>query len=164
MIGVYIRSVVRPFQIQRQQPRQNLLVAQIVRPAVGVEDGSVEPLVRGVQPRRPRIVEVGEGAFLQLSFGQAGRVEPGVALFDEVPGRGGDGLHARIVLRLPARRPGNAERSTKTERVPSEALLHLLHRFTMNLLPNIILIDMTISNRFDNLLTNDRFLNSPQLS
>ena len=42
MIGVYVRCVVRPFHIQRQQPCQNLLIAQIVRPAVGVEEGSID--------------------------------------------------------------------------------------------------------------------------
>ena len=32
------RRVVRPFQIQRQQPRQNLLIAQVVGPAVDGAD------------------------------------------------------------------------------------------------------------------------------
>ena len=36
----------RPLQIQRQQPRENLLIGQIVRPAVGGADRSVEAAVR----------------------------------------------------------------------------------------------------------------------
>lgn len=62
----------RPFQIQRQQPRQDLLIRQFARPAVGGEYGGVEAAMGGGQPRRARVVEVGERALLQLLLRQAG--------------------------------------------------------------------------------------------
>ena len=59
-----------------QQPSQNLLIAQVVGPAVGGADRAIQRAMGGSQPGRPRIVEVGQRALLQLGFGQAGRVEP----------------------------------------------------------------------------------------
>ncbi len=52
----------RSFQVQRQQSRQDLVVGQVSGPAVRGEHGRVQRPVRQVEPRRPRIVEVGEGA------------------------------------------------------------------------------------------------------
>jgi len=40
----------RPFQVQRQQSAQYVFIAQIMRPAISIEDGGIELLVRQVQP------------------------------------------------------------------------------------------------------------------
>ncbi len=72
-----LRAALRcPFQIQRQQPRQDLFVAQVVRPAVGGADRGIQRAMGGSQPGRPCVIEVGQRALLQLGFRQAGRVEP----------------------------------------------------------------------------------------
>ena len=48
----------RLLQIQRQQPFQNLFVAQIVWPAVGGEDRGVELFVRIIEPiEKERFIE-----------------------------------------------------------------------------------------------------------
>jgi hypothetical protein len=49
-----------PLQVERQQPLKDLLIREIVGPAVGIEHGRVEFAVRHVEPRRPLVVEVGE--------------------------------------------------------------------------------------------------------
>ncbi len=80
----------RPRQIQRQQLRQNLLVRQILRPAVGGTDRGIEPAMRGGQPIRAGVVEVGERALLQFLLRQVGRVEPGMMrcnLYDSLSGQ-----------------------------------------------------------------------------
>lgn len=59
----------RPLQIERQQPRQDLVVAQVVRPAVGLEYRRVEPLVRLVEPVGALVVEVRQRALFEFSFG-----------------------------------------------------------------------------------------------
>ncbi len=69
----------RPRQIERQQPRQDLCIPQILWPAVGGEHGRVEATTGRSQPIRACVVKVGERALLQFLFGQVGRVEPGVA-------------------------------------------------------------------------------------
>lgn len=50
-----------PFQIERQQPRQNIVIAQVIRPAIGGKDGGIEFLVDVVEPGGALVVEVGEG-------------------------------------------------------------------------------------------------------
>lgn len=45
----------RPFPIQRQQPLQDRLIAQVSRLAIGREDGYVQLLVRGVQAKWRRV-------------------------------------------------------------------------------------------------------------
>jgi len=61
------------------------------------------------------IVEVGEGAFLQdlcadgAAVERTGRVEPFGAEVVQAFGGSGDGLHARIFLRLFSGRPGEGE-------------------------------------------------------
>ncbi len=40
----------RPFQVQRQQARQDLLIRETIFPTVGGEDGAVELAVGVVQP------------------------------------------------------------------------------------------------------------------
>lgn len=42
-----------PFQVEREQPFQNRLIADVVRPAVGVQHSGVDRLVRQIEPRRP---------------------------------------------------------------------------------------------------------------
>ena len=74
----------RPRQIQRQQPRQDFLIRQILRPAVGGADRGVEPTLRGGQPIRAGVVEFCERALLQLLFTQPRRIESGVALRDQI--------------------------------------------------------------------------------
>ena len=111
----------RPFQIQRQQAAEDFFVGHVggvVGPAVGGGDGLVELLVGEVQPGGAGVVEVGQGAFLEIgfmaglgdrAFGEAGfflfrgddpvdplrRVEPGRAQFVEAAGGGGDGFGER---------------------------------------------------------------------
>ena len=55
-----------PFEVQGQQAFEDVVVGEVVGPAVGVEDGVVERLVGNVEPGRALVVEVGEGALLQL--------------------------------------------------------------------------------------------------
>jgi hypothetical protein len=52
----------RPLQVQRQQPRQDLVVGQVSGPPVRGEHGRVERPMRQVEPGQPRVVEVGERA------------------------------------------------------------------------------------------------------
>jgi hypothetical protein len=39
-----------PLQIERQQPFKDLLVAQIMRPTVGIKNGGIQALIRQVEP------------------------------------------------------------------------------------------------------------------
>jgi hypothetical protein len=57
---------------------QDILIAQVVRPAVGVEDCMVKRAVGEVQPGGALVVAVRQRPALQFLFGGAGRVEPGV--------------------------------------------------------------------------------------
>lgn len=61
-------------------------------PVVGGDDGLVEGAVDVGEPGGALVVEVGEGALLELGLRGVGRVEPVVAELDEVAGGGGDGL------------------------------------------------------------------------
>ena len=56
----------RSLQVQRQQPREDFIIAQVDRPAVGGEHGLVQFAMRVVQPRGPLVVEVGQGAVMRL--------------------------------------------------------------------------------------------------
>ena len=98
-----------PLQVQRQQPLQDLLVGQVVRPAVGVEHGAVELLVGQIEPGWALVVQVGERALLQLGLGRVLRVEPAVALLDQFAGGLSDGFDARVAGRFAARQPGEGE-------------------------------------------------------
>ena len=51
----------RPVEVQLEQATEHLAVRQIVGPAIGIEDGRVEPFVGLGEPRRARVVQVGEG-------------------------------------------------------------------------------------------------------
>ena len=103
-------------QIQRQQAAEDFFVGhfgRVVGPAVGGGDGLVELLVGEVEPGGAGVVEVGQGALLQVGFvagfgdrafreagfflfrgddpiDPLGRVEPGFAQFVEAAGGGGD--------------------------------------------------------------------------
>ena len=46
-------------EVKREQPRQDVLVAQIVGPAVGIQHGLVELAMGQVQPGGTLVVEVG---------------------------------------------------------------------------------------------------------
>lgn len=95
--------------VKRQQAPQDFLVGhvgRVVGPAIGSGDGGVEVLVGLVEPGRADVVEVGQGAFLELGFlagfgdraerkaggfffrrahpiDPRGRIQPGVAQFVE---------------------------------------------------------------------------------
>ena len=115
-ISAYSHGFLGPFQVQRQQAAEDFVVGHfggVVGPAVGGGDGLVERLVGEGQPGGAGVVEVGQGALLQVglvaglgdrAFGEAGlflfrgddpvdpfgRVEPGFAQFVEAAGGGGD--------------------------------------------------------------------------
>ena len=55
-----------PGLIQLEQTLDDAVIAQRPLPAVGGGDGRVEVAVQMIQPRRARVVEVGQGAFFQL--------------------------------------------------------------------------------------------------
>src|SRR5438445_9950476 len=75
--GQYSASLrTRPLQIQRQQLLQYPLVRDVVRPAVSVEHGVIQLAVRQLKPRRTLVVQVGEGALLEVGLGSAWGVEP----------------------------------------------------------------------------------------
>ncbi len=127
-ISLFDMAVLAPFQVQRQQAAEDFVVGHfggVVGPAVGGGDGGVERLVGEVQPGGAGVVEVGQGALLEVglvaglgdrAFGEAGlflfrgddpvdpfgRVEPGFAQFVEAAGGGGD------VVGDDLRRPGTA--------------------------------------------------------
>ena len=112
--GYSVPSAAGARQIERQQPRQDLLVGERRGPAVGGEDRGVELAMRVVEPRGPRVVEVGERALPRRpdrssETCQVGRVEPRVAQPHQLLRGLADGLHAGIVRRLLARRPGEGE-------------------------------------------------------
>src|SRR3972149_2860867 len=98
-----------PLQVQRQQPFENFLVTQSMRPAVCIEDSRIEFLVRQVEPRRALVVQVGQRALLELCLARAGRIQPRAALFDQLPRRERDGLHTWVALGFLARRPRERE-------------------------------------------------------
>lgn len=85
---------------------EDVIVDEVVEPAVGVEHGVVELLVGEAKPRGALVIQVGERAFLEFGFAGTFGVEPAVALLDEVLRCSCDRLHTRIGARLFARRPG----------------------------------------------------------
>src|SRR5919198_2576555 len=96
-------------QVKRQEPLEDFLVCDVARPAVGVQHRLVKLLVGELEPGGALVVEVGEGALLEFGGAGAGRVEPGVALLDELAGGPGDGLDARVGGWLGPGRPGERE-------------------------------------------------------
>ena len=58
----------RSLQIRRQQPSENLIIAEIDLPAISREHRCIEFLMGIVEPRRPLIVEVGQRALFEFSL------------------------------------------------------------------------------------------------
>jgi hypothetical protein len=108
----------RPFQVERQQPRQRVLLAYIVRPAIGRRNRPVEVAMRVVEPRRALVVQIGQCSLLQdrrgpridqqdavgitrhdfrLAPHQIRRVQPRLAQLIEPPRRLGDRHHPRVI-------------------------------------------------------------------
>jgi hypothetical protein len=52
----------RPFEIRCQQPGQDFVIAEIVRPPMGIKHGSIQPLVRQVQPGRALPLQLSQRA------------------------------------------------------------------------------------------------------
>lgn len=52
--------------IEVKKPLQDIIVAEIVWPAIGVGDGVVQRAVGVVQPSRAFIIEIGQRALLEL--------------------------------------------------------------------------------------------------
>ncbi len=111
----------RPLQIQRQQPLQHLLIGEIMRPAVGVEDGRIQLPVRQVEPGWSLVVEVGQRALLEFGFAHTWRVEPVIALFDQLARSLCDGLDAGLAHRLAPWGPGEGE-CLESHSLPARAL------------------------------------------
>jgi hypothetical protein len=61
------------------------------------------------QPGRALIVEVSQRAFLKFCLAQAGRIQPSIALFDQIFGGLGNSLDAWIIFRFMTGRPGEGE-------------------------------------------------------
>ena len=55
-------------QVQLQQTDEHLRVVHLIRPAVGLKDGSVEGGVRVGEPGGALVVEIGQRALLQLGL------------------------------------------------------------------------------------------------
>ena len=56
---VPLDTLLRSLQIQGQQSLEDLFIGQGVLPAVGGEDGLIEPVVRQVQPGGTLVVQAG---------------------------------------------------------------------------------------------------------
>src|SRR5215211_6385585 len=88
-------------EVERQQAREDGDLFQVMRPAIGVEHGAVEPLVSLLKPRRPLVVQVGECALGRWLAARVRAIEPVVAIKHQLTRRQGDCLHARIALWTP---------------------------------------------------------------
>ena len=99
----------RSFYVEMKELGQNILIAQIFRPAVGGEYGDVQFPVSVLQPRGVLVVQVRQCALLQFCCGGVGRLEPGVAFFYEFAGSDGDCFDARVVFRFFSGRPRKRE-------------------------------------------------------
>jgi len=58
----------RADQVQRQQPLQNLLIRDLVRPTVRIQHRLAQLLVCQVEPGGALVVEVSEGALFEFFF------------------------------------------------------------------------------------------------
>ena len=56
------------FEVEGEEVAQDILVAQVVRPAVSVEHGVVEPIVGEGEPGGASVIEAREGALLQFTL------------------------------------------------------------------------------------------------
>lgn len=64
------------FEVQRQEPSEQILVGHVVRPAVGVKNRPVYRVMGLGQPRGLGIVQVRQRAFRQLGLGGSWWIEP----------------------------------------------------------------------------------------
>src|ERR1035441_7697543 len=78
--------------VEGEESGEDLLGGEVGGPAVGGEGGFVEGAVGVREPGGALVVEVGQGAFLEVFRGGGGRVEPGVAEADERAGGVCDGF------------------------------------------------------------------------
>ncbi len=100
--------------VQCQKPLQDQLIGRfggVVGPVVGRPDGAVERRVQVGEPGEARIVEIGQGAFFELGFGRAFRVQPVGADLVELLGRPRDGVQPLIAPRLFPRRMVSDQKS-----------------------------------------------------
>jgi hypothetical protein len=81
--------------VELEEAAKNLVAGERVFPSVGREDGAVEGLMCIGQPGGKLVVEIGEGAVLNLGWVDAWRVEPCVAKANEFTGGVGDGFDTR---------------------------------------------------------------------
>ena len=77
-IITYVTLSRRPLPVQRQQPREDLLVAEIRWPAIARGDGRIERAVRASEPRGPGVVQRGERPGLPRRGVSVGRVKPSI--------------------------------------------------------------------------------------
>jgi hypothetical protein len=96
-------------EVEGEEARQNLVVAEVRRPAVSGEHGPVQIGVGVREPGWPQVVKVRQGSALEFLLSEAGRVEPAVAQADELAGGRGD----RIALLI-----GGAREREGLEAVP----------------------------------------------
>jgi hypothetical protein len=66
VFGLVGRQRLRPFVVEREEAGEDFLLRQVRGPAVGGEDGCVEDAVGVCEPFGAGVVEVGEGALLQV--------------------------------------------------------------------------------------------------
>jgi len=81
--------------VELEEAAKNLVAGERVFPSVGREDGAVEGLMCIGQPGGTLVVEIGEGAVLNLGSVDAWRVEPYVAKANEFTGGVGDRFDTR---------------------------------------------------------------------
>ncbi len=82
----------RSFEVEIEEAGEEVVVGYVGGPAVGGEDGVVEGPVGVAEPGRHPVVELGEGALLELLGRGAGGVQPAFAQLVEALGGGGDGV------------------------------------------------------------------------
>jgi hypothetical protein len=69
-------AVLCPLEVEGEEMFEDLVVGDVVRPAVGVEDGFIQFAVNLVEPIRALVIEFGKGPVFQLSLGRSRQVEP----------------------------------------------------------------------------------------
>jgi hypothetical protein len=80
----------RPLQVQRKQPREEIVVGEVGGPPICGEHSFIESLVGEIEPRRPFVVEVREGPLREfLRGGIVGGYGPRIA-------DGADSLRVRL--------------------------------------------------------------------
>jgi hypothetical protein len=101
--------------VEGEEASEDFVAGEVGGPAVGGKDSLVEGAMGVIEPSAlafvAQVVEVGEGAVLQLLGLDLRWVEPGIAEADEFAGGVGDGFDAVILLfgGLGSRRPGEGK-------------------------------------------------------